>query len=759
MRAGAKLFLVLLGCIFLLAATSDEVSTLGGYSSATSQTERDWENKFKALPNQQNLRDYMQRLSARPHHVGSPYDKDNAEWMLARFKEWGLDAHIENFDVLFPTPKERVVELVEPTTFKAALQEPALGVDPTSNQQAEQLPTYNAYSADGDVTAPLVFVNYGVPEDYEKLERMGVSVKGAIVIAKYWHSWRGIKPKVAAEHGAVGCLIYSDPNDDGYFQGETFPEGAWRPKQGVQRGSVMDMPIYPGDPLTPGVGATKDAKRLAVKDAPTITKIPVLPISWGDAQPLLAALKGQVAPEDWRGSLGQTYHVGPGPAKVHLKVKANWDIKTLYDVIVKIPGSTYPDEWIVRGNHHDAWVNGAEDPISGANALMEEARSFSELLKQGWKPKRTIIYCVWDGEEPGLLGSTEWGEQHADELRQHAVAYLNTDSNTRGYFNAGGSHVLEKFINGVAKDVQDPEKNMSVWKRSQLQSISEAKTPEERSEARQRPDLRIPAIGSGSDWTVFMDHLGVASLNLGYGGEDDAGGAGIYHSIYDDFYWYTHFADTDFSYAKALSQTVGTSAMRLADADLLPYDFSDFSDTMRTYQDELQKLLKAKQDEIKERNKEIEEGVFTAIADPKKPSVPPPVETVPPYLNFAPLQNANDALKRSSERYQKAIEKATANGGLTISGAALESLNQTLIQSERKLTSDQGLPGRPWFKNLIYAPGQYTGYGVKTMPGIREAIEQKKWKEADEQMVRVAAVLQDEANLIDAAATMLEKGQ
>jgi N-acetylated-alpha-linked acidic dipeptidase len=758
MRSSAKLVLVLLGGVFLLAATSD-VSTLTGYSSATSQTERDWENKFKALPDQQNLRDYMQRLSARPHHVGSPYDKDNAEWMLAKFKEWGLDAHIENFDVLFPSPKERLVEMVEPTTFKAALQEPALSVDPTSKQQAEQLPTYNAYSIDGDVTAPLVFVNYGVPEDYEKLERMGVSVKGAIVIAKYWHSWRGIKPKVAAEHGAVGCIIYSEPNDDGYFQGETFPDGPWRPKQGVQRGSVMDMPMYPGDPLTPGVGATKDAKRLDIKDAKTITRIPVLPISWGDAQPLLAALKGQVAPEEWRGSLGQTYHVGPGPAKVHLKVKANWDIKTLYDVIVKIPGSAYPDQWIVRGNHHDAWVNGAEDPVSGANALMEEARAFSVLLKQGWKPKRTIIYCVWDGEEPGLLGSTEWGEQHADELRQHAVAYINTDSNTRGYFGAGGSHVLEKFINGIAKDVDDPEKKMSIWKRSQLQTIADAKTPEERAEARQRPDLRIPAIGSGSDWTVFMDHLGVASLNLGFGGEDDAGGAGIYHSIYDDFYWYTHFADTDFSYAKALSQTVGTSAMRLADADLLPYDFSDFSDTMRQYQDELQKLLKSKQDEIIERNKEIEEGVFTATADPKKPSVPPTVEAVPPYLNFAPLQNANDGLKRSSERYQKALDKVTANGGLALGQASLDSLNQTLIQSERKLTSEQGLPGRPWFKNLIYAPGQYTGYGVKTMPGIREAIEQKRWKEADEQMVRVAAALQDEANLIDSAAGILEKGQ
>lgn len=760
MRAGVRLVLVVLGSVLLLAASSDEMSPLGGYSAASSQIERTWESKFRDLPDQKNLRDSMQRLSARPHHVGSPYDKDNAEWMLAKFKEWGLDAHIENFDVLFPTPKERVVELVEPSSFKASLKESTLPMDPTSNQTAEQLPTYNAYSVDGDVTAPLVFVNYGIPEDYEKLERMGISVKGAIVIARYWHSWRGIKPKVAAEHGAVGCIIYSDPNDDGFFQGDTFPEGAWRPRDGVQRGSVMDMPTYPGDPLTPGVGATKDAKRLDIKDAKTITRIPVLPISWGDAQPLLAALQGPVAPEEWRGSIAHTYHLGPGPAKVHLKVKANWDIKTLYDVIVKIPGATYPDEWVVRGNHHDAWVNGAADPVSGATALLEEARSLSTLLKQGWKPKRTIIYCVWDGEEPGLLGSTEWGEAHADELRKHGVAYINTDGNTRGYFYAGGSHVLEKFINGVTKDVEDPEKKISVWKRDQLKTIADAKTPEEHTEARQRPDLRIPAIGSGSDWTVFLDHLGMASLNVGYGGEDgSADGSGIYHSIYDDFYWYTHFADTDFSYAKALAQVVGTSVLRLADADLLPYDFGDFADTMHQYQDELQKLLKSKQDEVAEQNKEIEEGVFTATSDPKKTSVAPAVEEVPPHLNFAPLQNANDALAHSAQRYQKALDKATAGGNLGLSEAALQTLNATLMQGERKLTSDQGLPGRPWFKHLIYAPGQYTGYGVKTMPGIREAIEQKKWKEADEQMVRVAAALQDEAALIDSAANLLEKAQ
>jgi N-acetylated-alpha-linked acidic dipeptidase len=539
---------------------------LFGYSAESSRTERQWEEKLRAIPSPDNLRAYMQKLSAHPHHVGSPADKDNAEWIAARFKEFGLDTHIEQFDVLFPTPKERVVELVEGgPKFTAKLQEPALPQDPTSSQQAEQLPTYNAYSIDGDVTAPLVYVNYGIPEDYEQLERMGISVEGKIVIARYFHSWRGIKPKVAAEHGAVGCLIYSDPHEDGFVRGETFPAGAFRPPDGVQRGSVADMPYYPGDPLTPNVGATKDAKRLKIEDAPTITKIPVLPISYADAQPLLAALTGRVAPEGWRGGLGITYHVGPGPAKVHLKVKSNWDIKPIYDVIAKIPGATFPDEWVLRGNHHDGWVNGAEDPISGQVAMMEEARALGELVKSGWKPKRTIIYCAWDGEEPGLLGSTEFAEQHYDELRAHGVAYINSDGNGRGYLGIEGSHTLEKFSNDIARDISDPETKLTAWKRQQLREISNAKTPEQREEIRKRSDLRIPALGSGSDYTAFLQHDGVAALNIGFGGEDDGG---IYHSIYDDFYWYTNFSDKDFVYGRALAQTGGTAVMRLADADL-----------------------------------------------------------------------------------------------------------------------------------------------------------------------------------------------
>ncbi|MBZ5541008.1 MAG: M28 family metallopeptidase [Acidobacteriia bacterium] len=743
----------------LFAPSAADETPLAGYSAASSRAERQWEEKLRAIPSPDNLRAYMQRLSARPHHLGSPYDKDNAEWLAAKFKEFGWDAHIEQFDVLFPTPKERAVELVEPRnakgtgpSFIAKLQEPALAVDPTSSQQAEQLPTYNAYSIDGDVTAPLVYVNYGIPEDYEQLARMGISVKGAIVIARYYHSWRGIKPKVAAEHGAIGCLIFSDPHEDGYVDGDVFPAGPMRPKDGVQRGSVEDMPLYPGDPLTPGVGATKNAKRLELKDAPTLTKIPVLPISYADAQPLLASLTGPVVPESWRGALPITYRVGPGAGKVHLKVKSNWDLKPLYDVIAKIPGAVNPEEWVIRGNHHDAWVNGAEDPVSGLSAELEEARAIGELVKSGWKPRRTIIYCAWDGEEPGLLGSTEWAEEHAEELRQHAVAYINSDSNGRGYFDMLGSHTLEQFLNGIARDVQDPETKLSVWKRHQLHDIATASSAEKKQEIRERADLRIAALGSGSDYTTFLQHLGIASLDIGFDGEDEGG---IYHSIYDDFYWYTHFSDTGFVYGRALAQAGGSAVLRLADAELLPFEFGDFADTMQTYIKELKQLAQRMRDDIRERDLQLEEGVFSATSDPRHPTVPPAAESVPPHLNFAPLDNAAEALSRSAADYRKAYAHANENGGAALASASLADVNRLLIESERRLTIPEGLPNRSWFKHQIYAPGFYTGYGVKTMPAVREAIELKQWKQADQSIGVVARVLEDEAALISTAAAKL----
>ncbi|HKT47099.1 MAG TPA: M28 family metallopeptidase [Candidatus Acidoferrales bacterium] len=735
------------------SGVSADEKQLAGFAAQSSATERHWEEQFRSIPDPAKLRAYMERLTAHPHHVGSLYDRDNAEWILAKFKEFGLDAHIESFNVLFPTPKERLVELIAGgPRFTARMQEPALAIDPTSGQTADQLPTYNAYSADGDVTGPLVYVNYGIPEDYEALERHGISVKGAIVIARYGHAWRGIKPKVAAEHGALGCIIYSDPRDDGYSPGAVFPAGPFRPPDGVQRGSVQDSTEFMGDPLTPGIGATTDAKRLDIKNAPTLTKIPVVPISYADAQPLLAALGGATVPSAWRGGLGLTYRFGPGPAKVHLKMFSNWQLKPLYDVIAKIPGAEYPDEWVIRGNHHDAWVNGAEDPISGQVALLEEARAFGELVKAGWKPKRTIIYCAWDGEEPGLLGSTEWVETHADELRAHAVAYINSDTNSRGFLGAEGSHTLEKLINDVARDVQDPETKLSVWKRWQLRELTGADSADERRELRERADLRIGISGGGSDHASFQNFLGVAALDLGFGGEDHGG---IYHSIYDDFYWYTHFADTEFVYGRALSQVAGTAVMRLADADLLPFDFSDFADTIQTYVRGLQTFAAKQRDEIRERNREIDEGAFQASADPRETYIPPKKEEVPPFLNFAPLQNSADALSRSAEQYQAALKRANENGGAALASASLRELNELLIQSERRLTNPAGLPGRFWYKHQIYAPGVYTGYEAKAIPAVQEAIEQKRWTEADEAAARAAAALQAEADLVAEAAAKL----
>jgi len=716
-----------------------------GYSSANAASEAAWEHKFRDIPDRDRLRQNMQRLSARPHHVGSPYDKDNAEWLLVQLKSYGLDARIETFSTLFPTPKARLLELQGPAPYKAKLQEPALSIDPTSGQTAEQLPPYNAYSRDGDVTAPLVYVNYGRPEDYEVLDRHGISVKGAIVLARYGESWRGIKPKVAAEHGAVGCILFSDPADDGYGDGDPFPAGPTRPPDGVQRGSVMDMPLYPGDPQTPGIGAVEGVKLIPLDQVQTITKIPVLPISYADATPFLRALRGDTAPGNWRGALPLTYRLGPSEAKVHLAVSFNWDRKPLYDVIARIEGARFPDQWIIRGNHHDAWVNGAEDPVSGASPELEEARALGELLHQGWRPARTIIYCFWDGEEPALLGSTEWAETHAEELKQHAAVYINSDANDRGYLSVGGSHSLENFINEVAPEITDPETQMNVWKRAKLVRISQA-NGKDRDELWSRPDMRIGALGSGSDFSVFLQHLGIASMDLGYGGEDEGG---QYHSIYDDFYWYTHYSDTDFSYGRALAQTVGTIVLRLADADVLPFQFTDLADTVQKYVTELKTLASDRRDEAKERNREIDEGVYDALRDPKKTLVAPPQEQIPPFLNFAPLEQASDDLSIAAQAYDKAFEKAAAT--------APAELNTDLLRSERLFLDEKGLPNRPWFQHVLYAPGFYTGYGVKTVPGVREAIEQKKWNEADEQMKRAATAIEKEADLLKQAKSLLTK--
>jgi N-acetylated-alpha-linked acidic dipeptidase len=728
---------------------------LRGYTAERSSRERVWEARFRSIPAPDSLRSYLRHLAARPHHLGSPYDRANAEWLLARFREFGFEARIDTFEVLFPTPRERQVEMLAPIRYAAKLTEPALPVDSTTAQRKEQLPGFNVYSIDGDVTGPLVYVNYGLPRDYEELERRGISVNGAIVLARYGGAWRGIKPKVAAEHGAIGCIIYSDPRDDGFFQGDVYPEGAYRPWEGVQRGSVQDMTNHPGDPFTPFRPARPGAPRLPLDSAATLTRIPVLPISAGDAEPLLRTLGGRVAPEGWRGALPFTYHIGPGPARVRLRVKFDWRPTPLYDVVATLKGADLPDQWILRGNHSDAWVNGAEDPLSSLVVLLEEARALGQLRRAGWTPRRTIVYSAWDGEEPGLLGSTEFVEAYADELQARAVVYINTDGNSRGYLGMGGSHGLEQLVNDVAREIQDPETGLSVWQRLRHKRLAEAQSAEERERLRSRPDLALGALGSGSDYTPFLQHLGIASLDLGFGGEDP-GSEGVYHSIYDSYAWYTRFADTAFIYGRALAQVNGSLVLRLADADVLPWYFSGLADAVDGYRKEVEKLTDTRRAEIAERNRELDEGVFPAISDPRAPLEPPPRQEPAPFLNFAPLDNASTRLTTSAARYEAALQRVAAGDGAALADTALRAVNAAVIASERRLTRPGGLPGRPWYVHDLYAPGSYTGYGVKTLPAAREAIEAGRWTEAEQQIARVAETLDREADLIDSAAAVLE---
>ena len=716
-----------------------------GYTPADARTELDWETRFRVIPEAKLAHENMRFLAAHPHNVGSEAQRKNAEWMVARYKSWGWDAHIEQFDVLYPTPKTMLLEMTGPKPFKAKLEEPPLAEDPYTREKG--LPGYNIYSDDGDVTGPLVYANYGMPDDYLELERHGISVKGAIVITRYGGGWRGLKPKLAYEHGAVGCIIYSDPLDDGYVQNDVLPKGPMRPPAGVQRGSVGDTTLYPGDPLTPGVGSVPGAKRLAREDAQTIMKIPVLPIGYGDAEPMLAALGGAVVPTAWRGGLPMTYHFGPGPATVHLKLAFNWDTKPVLDVVAKMVGSVEPDVWIVRGNHYDGWVNGADDPISGQSALLEEARALGELAKEGWRPKRTLIYTAWDGEEPGLLGSTEWAETHAEELDKHAALYVNSDESNRGFFNAAGSHVLERVVNNVAHDVTDPETKASVWDREQAALLSRGGArPGTRPTGPDSDILPIGAAGSGSDFATFIDHLGIASVNLGFGGEDRGG---TYHSAYDTPWFIEHFGDKQSLYGKALADTAGTLVMRFADADVLPYDFTNLADTLAGYSTELKALVKQAQREAETRQRNLALNVYKLAADPEQPTVLPGALPSVPEMNFAALDAAIAQLKTAATTFN-----AARRSGLSDSPATLKAVNAELTTAERKFLAD-GLPRRPWNRNVLYAPGANTGYGVKTLPGIREAIEGGNYAESETQMQIAVKAIAGEAAYVNSIAGQL----
>ncbi|MCX6625619.1 MAG: M28 family peptidase [Acidobacteria bacterium] len=741
----ARTWFAILLTSLLLAAESAPPPGLTGFTPASAREQFAREQRFDSSLNRQNLQQWLQRLSSRPHHVGSPAGKENADFIAAQFRAWGYETTIETFYPLFPTPRLRRLEMLKPGRFVASLEEPALPEDPTSGQRQDQLPVYNAYSIDGDVTAPLVYVNYGLPADYETLARYGIDVKGKIVLARYGHSWRGIKPKVAAEHGAIGCIIYSDPHEDGFFVGDAYPKGGWRTSTGAQRGSVMDMPTHPGDPLTPFVGATRDATRLPREKAATLTRIPVLPISWADAQPLLAALGGPVAPEPFRGALPLTYHLGPGPATVHLQLEFDWKLTPAYDIIARLPGGELADEWVIRGNHHDAWVFGASDPVSGLVPMMEEARAIGLLARSGWKPRRSIVYTVWDGEEPMLLGSTEWGEQHAAEIRRHAVAYINSDANGRGFAKIAGSHTLEQLATEATRDVNDPEHKVSALARYRAQQLVNG-TPDDKRSLRETPGYAMDPLGSGSDYTVFLDHLGIASANIGFSEEEASDG--VYHSIYDSYSHFTRFVDPDFQYSLALAQLGGRFTMRLANAETLPLRFDAFTRAVAKYLEELTALATTMREQTEERNTAIRTGALDLAANRHIPFVVPALQTPVPYLDFAPLQNGIARLKRSVEGFN---QKITSDLPLTVR----KQLDQILMNCDRALLSQEGLPRRPWYRHQIYAPGFYTGYGVKTLPGVREAIEERNWEEAGVQIPRAAKALEAMASEVDRAAKLL----
>ena len=731
MRTSLFVVLLLAGSVFA------DTGTILGFDAAGSTGQRDIESFLDGAIDAAEMNEWLRQMSAKPHHVGSPGSKENAEFIAKLLESWGYEVDIAEYEILLPVPRVREVELLSPGNFSASLREESLDADPSTSVREDLLPPYNAFSIDGEVEGELVFVNYGIPEDYEMLERYGIDVTGKIAIAKYGNSWRGIKPKLAGEKGAIGTIIYSDPADDGYGAGDVYPKGPFKHESGVQRGSVMDMPTYPGDVLTPGKGATKNARRLKREDAPTITEIPVLPMSYRDALPLLSAMDGEVVPEEWRGGLPITYHLGPGPARVRLKAEFEWNMVTAYNVIARLAGSDHPDEWVIRGNHHDGWNHGAADPLSGQIAMLAEAKAVAMLAKSGHAPKRSIIYAAWDAEEPGLIGSTEWAEHHAADLKKHAVAYINTDGSSRGFIGIGGSHTLERFFNQIIEDVQDPRSSVTLKERARARQIINGATDKAKQEAKEREDLRIYPMGSGSDYTPFLQHLGIASANLGFGGEADGGS---YHTLYDTYEHYTTWQDPELVYTATLPKVVGRATLRLANAPRLPFEFGGFVDNVAMYVDELEELASTMRAETALENDLIADGIYAAALNPTKTLGAPTAKKPVPHFNFAPLRNALDRVQAAAARFTEVT-----------SGNAFSSreINNLLYTSERLLTRDAGLDGRPWYKHHIYAPGFYTGYGVKTIPGVREAIEQRAYEKVEPQILLAAEVLGDMADRID----------
>lgn len=714
-----------------VVARKADVAGLMGFSSASAAKEREVEQRFLGMPSAQTVRGFFDKMTARPHHVGSPYDGELADWVEAQFKAWGLETQRHEYSVLMPYPKSSLIEIVEPEPTKLQVQEDVIQGDPSARVPLDPyngvLPAYNAYSPAGEVTAEVVYVNYGVPADYDKLTELGIDVTGKIVLARYGESWRGIKPKVAAEHGALACIIYSDPQQDGYFRGDIYPDGPYRGWGMVQRGSVMDMPRYPGDPLTPGKPAKPGVERLKMEDVRTLSPIPVQPISYRDGLELLKRLKGPGVPHEWQGGLPLAYHIGPGPAKVHMKLDEDYQQRPLIDIIGTLKGSVSPDEWVIVGAHRDAWTFGAADNGSSHISTMDVARAFATMARTGWRPKRSVMFISWDGEEEGLLGSTEWVEDFAQQLRAKGVIYINRDGDGRGTFSASGVHSLRPFVYELAKAVKDPT-GKTLYDGWLEREREEARRRARGSDSPPKPvdQPSLGALGSGSDYTAFLDHVGMSALNIGISGEDNGG---TYHSIYDDAAWFRKFVDPTLEYNVTTSKVAGLALLRFADADVLPFDYTSYGAEIGQYVDEIEKLAR---DSLKDSGSQID---------------------------FARLRAGVKALSEAGAKVNERVAALLSGFGKSspddsrVGGteAAYHAINAKLMAAERDLADDHGLPDRPWYRHTIYAPGFYTGYGVKTLPGIREAVEAKNVSRASEQAARVAEALERAARTLQAA--------
>jgi len=687
------LVLILLVSITLSTSLTFAQTTIDGFNAERSTAERRWEEQFRSIPNPKSAREHLRRLTIEPHIAGTKEDYNTAVYVRDQLRSYGLSAELKEYEVWLNYPNTQpVLELITNRRQPLSVKEAPVPGDPTSSHPKIS-PLFNGFSASGDVTGPVVYANYGLPNDYEDLKKAGVDVKGKIVIVRYGNSFRGVKAKVAEQNGAIGCIIYSDPEDDGYMQGDVYPKGPWRPVASGQRGSVQYLFDYPGDPLTPGKPAIAGTPRLKPEEATDLTRIPVQPIAYDVARTILSQLKGPLRPRGFQGGLPFAYHVG-GTSDVKLRLKTDMDYKlrTIWDVVARIDGNEEKDRWVVLGNHRDAWVFGAVDPNSGTSAMLEVGHGLGELLKQGWKPRRTILLCSWDAEEYGLIGSTEWAEEMADELRQKAVAYLNLDAAVSGpHFGASSVPSLWKLMRGATRDVKDPKTGKSIYQ--QWQDRSRENRPEGDQDMR---EARIAALGSGSDYTPFLQHLGVASTDMGFNGD-----YGVYHSAYDSFYWMDHFGDPGFTYHVAAAQLWGTLAMRLADADGLPFDYSDYAHQIRDFFTEAMRLARIR-------------NLASSIDDKS-------------------MTSAIDDFAKEAERVEKDRQEAVRKGDR----AELAKINDALVQAERQFIDAKGLRGRAWYKHQIYAPGFYTGYAAQPLTDFRQAIDDRNSANAKESLERI----------------------